>query len=325
MTKSEPLVAIRCIAYNQEAYIKDTLEGFVSQKTTFPFVAIVHDDASTDNTASIIREYSERYPDIIKPIYETENQYSKPGNPLGEIMKKAIETTGAKYVAYCEGDDYWIDQYKLQKQVDFLENNLEFGLCYTKIRQYIQEKNKFTKTWGGSGESFESLINLNTIPTLTVVMRFNIYTQYLNQIHPETKNWLMGDYPCWLYFAANSKIKFFNEVTGIYRVLKNSASHSTDDIRNIKFLCSNCEIKEYFLNKYKGLVDYRLKLKYKLLQFELDFLLKKFSSKYEISLRRSEIKSLLKYNRFNSDYFKSLLIIVFPKFGLRLIKILRGI
>ncbi|MDE5714067.1 MAG: glycosyltransferase, partial [Muribaculaceae bacterium] len=71
------VVAIRCCTYNHEPYIRDALEGFVMQKTDFPFVAIVHDDASTDRTAEIIREYAEKYPDIIKPIYETENQYSK--------------------------------------------------------------------------------------------------------------------------------------------------------------------------------------------------------------------------------------------------------
>ena len=126
-----PLVAIKCLVYNHEPYLRDCLEGFVMQQTNFPFVAIVHDDASTDNSAAIVREYAEKYPNIIKPIYETENQYSKRDGSLGRIVNGTIADSGAKYVAICEGDDYWIDPLKLQKQVKFMEANPEIGLCYT--------------------------------------------------------------------------------------------------------------------------------------------------------------------------------------------------
>ena len=119
------MVTIRCIAYNQEPYIRDCLEGFVMQQTNFRFEAIVHDDASTDGTAAIIKEYAEKYPDIIKPILETENQYSKHDGSLERIMNEHIH---GKYVAYCEGDDYWIDPLKLQKQVDFLEEHPDISL-----------------------------------------------------------------------------------------------------------------------------------------------------------------------------------------------------
>lgn len=126
MTTQTPLVAIRCITYNQAPYIRQCLDGFIMQRTDFPFVAIVHDDCSTDGTDDIVREYAERYPDIIKPIFETENQYSKKDGSLSKIMTKACNETGAKYIAICEGDDYWTDPLKLQKQVDFLEKNPEF-------------------------------------------------------------------------------------------------------------------------------------------------------------------------------------------------------
>lgn len=126
-----PFVVINCITYNHVSFIRDALEGFVMQKTDFPFVAIVHDDASTDDTAAIIREYAEKYPDIIFPIYETENQYSKHDGSLGRIMQQARNATGAKYVAMCEGDDYWTDPMKLQKQVDFLESHPEYSMCHT--------------------------------------------------------------------------------------------------------------------------------------------------------------------------------------------------
>ena len=120
------MVTIRCTAYNQEPYIRDCLEGFVMQKTNFRFEAIVHDDASTDRTAAIIKEYAEKYPDIIKPIFETENQYSKHDGSLRRIMNEHMH---GKYIAECEGDDYWIDPLKLQKQVDFMERHPDFSLC----------------------------------------------------------------------------------------------------------------------------------------------------------------------------------------------------
>lgn len=117
------MVSIKCLVYNHEKFIRETLEGFIMQKTNFRFEAIVHDDASTDNTANIIREYAEKYPGIIKPIYEIENQYSKKDSSLSRIINEAC--TG-KYIAMCEGDDYWTDPYKLQKQVDFLEGTIKY-------------------------------------------------------------------------------------------------------------------------------------------------------------------------------------------------------
>ena len=96
---SHPLVAIKCFVYNHEPYLRECLDGFVMQQTDFPFVAIVHDDASTDHSADIIREYAAKYPDIIHPIYETENQYSKQDGSLGRIIDAAINATGAKYIA----------------------------------------------------------------------------------------------------------------------------------------------------------------------------------------------------------------------------------
>ena len=138
-----PLVAIDCLVYNHEPYLRACLEGFVKQETRFPFVAVVHDDASTDHSADIIREYAAKYPDIIHPIYETENQYSKPDRALGRVMDRAIDATGAKYVAMCEGDDYWTDPHKLQRQVDFMEAHEEYSLCCHRYSIY----NEDTKTW----------------------------------------------------------------------------------------------------------------------------------------------------------------------------------
>lgn len=124
MDECKVMVSILCAAYNHERYIRSALDGFLSQRTDFRYEVIVHDDASTDSTAEIIREYEARYPDIIRPIYQTENQYSKGISITNAYMRPKAR---GKYIAFCEGDDYWTDPNKLQKQVDFLETHPEYS------------------------------------------------------------------------------------------------------------------------------------------------------------------------------------------------------
>lgn len=119
-----PIVSISCITYNHEPFIRECLDGFLMQETNFPFEVLIHDDASTDKTAEIIRSYETKYPDIIKPIYQTENQWSK--GIRGINIRFNFNRAQGKYIALCEGDDYWTDPLKLQKQVDFLEENPEY-------------------------------------------------------------------------------------------------------------------------------------------------------------------------------------------------------
>lgn len=118
-----PLVSIKCLAYNHERYIAQTLDGFLSQETDFPFEVIVNDDASTDKTADVIREYEKKFPLIVKPLYQAENLYSK----RDESLDRAVDVNlKGKYVAICEGDDYWTLPNKLQTQADFLESHDDY-------------------------------------------------------------------------------------------------------------------------------------------------------------------------------------------------------
>lgn len=136
------IVTICCLVYNHEPFLRQCLDGFVMQKTNFRFEAIVHDDASTDGSAAIIREYAEKYPEIIKPIFEKENLYSKRDGSLRRVM---YANTHGKYVAICEGDDYWTDPYKLQKQVDFLESHPDYVMCSHRWREYMQTEDAFSE------------------------------------------------------------------------------------------------------------------------------------------------------------------------------------
>lgn len=122
----EIMVSICCITYNHEKFIRQALEGFLMQKTNFKYEIVIHDDASTDNTPQIIKEYEEKYPEIIKPIYQVENQFQK--GKKGSII--AYNKAVGKYIALCEGDDYWIDENKLQSQVDYMELNEQCTFCF---------------------------------------------------------------------------------------------------------------------------------------------------------------------------------------------------
>ncbi len=119
-------VSIICNVYNHEKYIYEALNSFIMQKTSFAFEVLVHEDASTDRSAEIIRDFEKRYPEIVKPVYQAENQYSQ-GISITQVYQ--IPRAKGKYIAVCEGDDYWTDPYKLQKQYDEMERHPELDMC----------------------------------------------------------------------------------------------------------------------------------------------------------------------------------------------------
>ena len=240
------VVSIVCETYNQSKYIRQTIEGFLIQIISFKYEILIHDDASFDGTAEIIKHYENRYPKLIYAIYQKENQYST-GVKIGPSFQ--YPRVRGKYVAFCEGDDYWTDPYKLQKQIDFLEKNKQVGLVYTKAWYYYQSSNKFARRpWGGSATSFTQLIKGNRIPTLTAVYRIDLCKQYYQEIQPESKQWKMGDFPMFLYFSLKAKVHFMNEVTGVYRVLDESMSHTKCLHKREAFIRSTFEIKKFFLS-----------------------------------------------------------------------------
>lgn len=235
------LVCIRCITYNHEKYIRDALEGFVMQKTDFRFEVIVHDDASTDGTAAIVKEYAEKYPDIIKPIFETENQYSKHDGSLQRIMNDAIHPD-AKYIAMCEGDDYWTDPYKLQKQVDIMEANEQVvavvtacsvadvnGNIMEKIRKYpVVKDNK-----PGMYNLHDFFRNQHQYPTLTVMYRLLSYKQ-ITEMFDRCKSRFLGDWILWVCLHTQGDFYFMDEVTAAYRINPTSVTHTVNAVERWK-------------------------------------------------------------------------------------------
>lgn len=134
------MVSVVCPAYNHEKYIRDALNSFVMQKTSFKYEILVNDDASTDSTANIIREFEKKYPNVIRGVYQKENQYHKVHSIISDLL---IPLAKGKYIAICEGDDYWTDVYKLQKQFDIMEQNPTIDMCACKGVVVSADKKSF--------------------------------------------------------------------------------------------------------------------------------------------------------------------------------------
>lgn len=210
-----PIVSISCITYNHAPYIRQCLDGFLMQKTSFPIEILIHDDASTDGTQDIIREYEVRYPEIIKPIYQKENQYSK---GVKVSLKYNYPRAKGKYIALCEGDDYWTDPLKLQKQVDFLESHPDYVMCSHQYRTYNQEEKTFGSCHFGTSQPIE--YNLKTLidgfwffHPLTVVFRTAALELEEYQRYPVVMDAV-------LFYALLKKGKgyCFPDDMGVYRV-----------------------------------------------------------------------------------------------------------
>ncbi len=164
---SIPLVSIINNTFNQEKYIRESIEGFLMQETTFPVEILIHDDASTDNTAEIIREYESKYPKIIFAIYQKQNQYS-----AGISVTRAFQYPRAKgnYIAFCEGDDYWTDPLKLEKQIRFMEQNKNFSYCGHK--SYVRDRDELKPLeMGIEIIDFKTVVKKNPLNTSTLVFR----------------------------------------------------------------------------------------------------------------------------------------------------------
>lgn len=212
--KRAPLISIACITYNHELFLAEAIESFLMQKTEYSYEIIIHDDASTDNTASILREYAAKYPNLIFPIYQKTNQYSQGINPGFSFVIPACQ---GKYIAVCEGDDYWTDPFKLQKQVDFMEENPDFTLCYhNAIIKHDGEKGKdeyFINNSINETTDITKVINgEDSIPTASMLFRWAAL---------EIPLWLKyvynGDLALQLILANRGKFHYSEETMSVYR------------------------------------------------------------------------------------------------------------
>ncbi len=239
------MVSIKCTVYNHAPFLRQCLDGFVMQQTNFRFEAVVHDDASTDNSAHIIQEYAEKYPDIIKPVYEKENIYSKDKVQLRRIMNDLCK---GKYVALCEGDDFWTDPLKLQKQVDYMESHPGCSLCFSAANilcekgipesdSLVFEEQK-TRDWYGT-----DITKQWTIATASIL--------HINDMHdyPYDPRFLYGDGPLVLFMLQKGYLHCIGERMVTYR--RNAASVTYQTYNCQRIITHYEAIKDVFGKKYR--------------------------------------------------------------------------
>lgn len=216
-------ISIICNTYNQDHYISDALQGFVNQKVSVPFEVLVHDDASTDNTAAIIKAYELKYPDLIKPLYQTENQYSRGVNITTTYQ---IPRAKGKYIALCEGDDYWTDSSKLQKQYDSMENHDNVDICAHQVTKVSSTSGKILDTIAPSNK--ETIFDVSTVikggggfvSTNSLFLRKSLYDNI-----PQFYRTANIDYALQIWGALRGGMLYLPDNMGIYRALvKNSWS-----------------------------------------------------------------------------------------------------
>lgn len=265
----EIIVSIHCLTYNHEKYIAEAIDSFLMQKTNFKFEILIHDDASTDRTVDIIKKYQQKYPEIIKPIFQTENQYSKGVNKIN--YKFNFIRSKGKYIALCEGDDYWTDPYKLQKQVDYMEGNPKCSMCfhavnvvtvYNKIINAIKPYNKncISSTediiLGGGG-----FIATNSI----------VYRKDAMDKPPKLYfEWPVGDYPLQIITSTQDYAYYINEFMSAYRVgvkdswtskMRSSKDRKAKNIKHIKkTILLLKQFNEYSNKKYSDAINQRISM-----------------------------------------------------------------
>ncbi len=212
----EVMVSIICLTYCQEDYIGKALDSFLCQKTDFNYEVVINDDASTDRTPDIIREYEKRYPGKIKAVYQTENKYSKGVRIADDIL---IPLAEGKYFAFCEGDDYWCDENKLQKQVDFLESHPDYTVCvHNTLYDYVRKGKKeiaFPEEDKDLHLEDVVMVGSQSFHASASVIRADFYKK-LPAFCLMTG--IVEDYPDAVYYTIDGKVRYMKEVMSVHQI-----------------------------------------------------------------------------------------------------------
>lgn len=209
-------ISVYCLVFNHEKYLYDALNGIVRQKTSFAYEVIVHDDASTDNSRKIIESFARNYPEIIKPVYQQENQHSKGVNIFMTYILPEIK---GEYVAVCEGDDYWTSSYKLQKQADFLDQHPEYTACVHNTIVKDMRTNKEKEMYAHKKDEdilFADAVQSGGSSFHTSSLMYRVkYAKNRPEFFKKAKGF--GDYPLAILLTLSGRVWFFNETMSVYR------------------------------------------------------------------------------------------------------------
>lgn len=307
-------IAIWMVTYNHEDYIAKAVESVMMQKTNFKYKLFIGEDCSTDKTREICIRLKEKYPEKIKLILQNENIG---GIKNAQIIYKTIIESGEKYMALIEGDDYWTDPLKLQKQVDFLEANPEYGMVCTDYHKYYQDSGKYKYNcfkfdkYKNEVKFEDYVFDRSTIGTQTVVLRNSLFVDYsadiLNNVNLQFN---IGDSPMWLYFAIKSKIKVLKDVTAVYRILNNSFCHFDDHHKHYAFVMKGFEVPDFFLNHYDFPSELIIKNENKKLKSSMNYAFKiknvKLFNEHYKKIKNRDLKIYLwKFGLMNKYFYKA--------------------
>ena len=251
---SKPLVSACMITYNHEPYIAQAIEGVLQQQTNFPFELVIGEDCSTDRTRGIVFDYQEKYPSIIRVITSDKNVGARTNSLRTE------KACCGKYVAVCEGDDYWHHPLKLQRQVDFLESHPAYGLVHSNGHVLAVETGELIgsaqkRPPAGKDECcyLDILTGDHRVWTASVCVRRQILAKVVDE-NPECtdERFLMGDLQRWLEISRLTKIKYLDEALVTLNRLPESASRSQDPRKQLKFSLSVRYLKYRYLQKYES-------------------------------------------------------------------------
>lgn len=262
----KPLVSVHCITYNHAPFIVQAIEGILGQKTNFSFELVIGEDCSTDGTREIVFEHQKKYPDIIRVITSTRNVGAK-----DNFLRTLISCQG-KYIAFCDGDDYWQSFDKLQKQVDYFEHHPECGLVYSshdvyhvKSKKRIKDFMRHRKRKIPENPTISDIVEGRGVPlTCTVMLRRTLCEQIIESdayLH-QSGHFLMGDTQIWAEMAIKARLYYIPESLATHNITEESATRSKDVKKAIRFSISNAELFLYLCNKYN--LPQRLKDKYEL-------------------------------------------------------------
>ena len=237
------IVSIIVLTYNSSDTIRQTLDSIIDQAALFGNEAeiIVGDDCSSDNTREILTDYKNKYPQLINLVFNSNN--------LGTVKNyfNLISCCKGKYIMECAGDDYWLPN-KMNTQISYMEGHPEVGMCCGNAIRYYEDVDKYGLGLDIVPESvkFESLLFSNCIFAVTVCIRKNTILDYISDVNPIEHNWIMEDYPIWLWISKNSSISYLDTYFCVYRFRMNSISHPNSVNKEIAFLDGTLDIRSFF-------------------------------------------------------------------------------
>ncbi|MEY4703413.1 MAG: hypothetical protein RIR96_1310 [Bacteroidota bacterium] len=247
-------VSVLLLSFNQADLIAAAIEGVINQKTNFSFELLISDDCSSDHSRSIIEDYHKRFPHVIKPFFQQENLGPKNNDYF------LFQKSQGEYLCYCEADDFWCNENKLQMQVEFLDGHPDYGLVHGDVNflfsdsgKFIQSYNKTNNIEVKSGDIYnELLLGNHYIKTMTVCYRKKIMADhYFTDDYIRNSNWMMIDLSQWLCIASCSKIHYLKEVLATYRLRSESMSRSKSSLKMHHFHLDIFDIRFHFMQKYQ--------------------------------------------------------------------------